>query len=176
MALFSFEFYLPAGNYSVRARIADAGGVYTPATVAGRATVARPAGTTEAASMAALDGLTARLDRLAHAPQLMLLAAAVADALDGSAASAAAAAAAKDGGRRVGRQLRESSAGYRDQVSESSKDGYPSHRVSESSKLQGSGIIKGLVHLCWHTLVCVYMCALACSRGLCLCARVRVRA
>ena len=67
---------------------------------------------TDASTLAALGSLAARLDRLARAPQLMLLIASVADGLN--AAAAAAAAAAKTGGQR--RRLTGSSAGYREQV------------------------------------------------------------
>jgi hypothetical protein len=113
-----FELFLPAGNYSIRARVADAAGVCSYAGEVGRAALVREANGTDASSLAAMDNLAARLDGLSQASQLLILATAVAETLDASAGAAAAIGSAVDGakGKRLGRRLLGSSSAYRNQV------------------------------------------------------------
>jgi hypothetical protein len=110
---YRFELYLPAGNYTIRARVADASGAITIVSSIIAVSVIRPAGATDAAVLTAFTSLASRLDRLSRAPQLMLLSATMADELN---AGAAAGAAAAEGSSVGTRRLTGSSAGYREQV------------------------------------------------------------
>ena len=108
-----FEIYLPAGNYSVRARVSDATGAYAYSGPSGSVSISRAPGATDASSLVALSSLTDLLDRLSRASQLLMLSSAVADGLDLSAAAVTAAAA--GGGENRRRRLM-SSAAYREAV------------------------------------------------------------
>ena len=109
-----FEIYLPAGNYSVRARVSDATGAYAYSGPSGSVSISRAPGATDASSLVALSSLTDLLDRLSRASQLLMLSSAVADGLDLSAAAVTAAAAAGGGENRRRRLM--SSAAYREAV------------------------------------------------------------